>query len=190
MISNVSGGFADPVSDAQACFRAVLDSMARPGQTHMIAGVSAPSPLCDAAAALLLTLADHETPVWLDPKAQSAQGWIAFHTGAPLVGPAQAAFAMVLSLPDLTALPNGSDEMPETAATVILQVTSLDTGRRFALDGPGLREPRVIPVKGLPDDFAAVWQRNHGLFPRGIDLILCAGNQIAALPRSVIVKDA
>jgi alpha-D-ribose 1-methylphosphonate 5-triphosphate synthase subunit PhnH len=44
-------------------------------------------------------------------------------------------------------------------------------------------------VYGLPRDFAAIWQRNHALFPRGIDLILCAGNQLAALPRSVSIRE-
>ena len=96
----------DPVADAQSCFRAVLDAMARPGRIRTVpAGLAAPSPLCDAAAALLLTLVDHETPLWLDPAAEPARGWIGFHTGAPVVPPAQALFALALSLPDLAALP-------------------------------------------------------------------------------------
>ena len=97
----LSPGFADPVADAQACFRAVLDAMARPGRVHAVSGVSAPAPLCDAAAAVLLTLTDHETPIWLDADADAARGWIAFHTGAPAVGAALASFAMALNLPDL-----------------------------------------------------------------------------------------
>ena len=111
---------------------------------------------------------------------QAARPWIAFHTGASNHGidGNGAAFVMALSLPDLTTLPTGSDEMPETSATVILQVSSLTTGRRYVLEGPGLREPADLHVDGLPADFAAVWQRNHALFPRGIDLILCAGNTL------------
>jgi alpha-D-ribose 1-methylphosphonate 5-triphosphate synthase subunit PhnH len=190
MSSELSPGFADPVADAQSCFRAVLDAMARPGSVHSIHGVTAPAPLCDAAAAVLLTLADHETPVWLDPAAQRARAWIAFHTGAPGVAVGQAVFAMALSLPDLAALPGGSDEMPETSATIVLQMASLGTGRRFVLEGPGLREPRILEVDGLPADFASIWQRNRGLYPRGIDLILCAGNRLTALPRSVTIKEA
>ena len=190
MSDALSAGFTDPVADAQSCFRAVLDAMARPGQVHAVSGVSAPAPLCDAAAAVVLTLADHETPVWLDPPAAAARTWIGFHTGAPVATAERAMFAVALSLPDLTELANGTDEMPETSATVILQVASLATGRRFVLEGPGLREPAVVTIDGLPADFAAIWQRNHALFPRGIDLILCAGNRLTALPRSVSVKDA
>lgn len=189
MSNDLSPGFADPVADAQSCFRAVLDAMARPGQVHPVAGVSAPAPLCDAAAAVLLTLADQETPLWLDPAAATARAWIAFHTGAPVVPAGEAMFAMALSLPDLTDFSNGSDEMPETSATVVLQVASLHAGQQFVLQGPGLREPRSLMIDGLPSDFAAVWERNHALYPRGIDLILCAGNELTALPRSVTVRE-
>ncbi len=187
MSTDLTPGFADPVAGAQACFRAVLDAMARPGRVMSVAGVSAPAPLCDAAAAVLLTLVDHETPLWLDPDAEAARGWIAFHTGAPSSD--DAAFVMALSLPDLAALPAGTDEMPETSATVILQVRELGFGRRFVLAGPGLRWPTELRVDGLPADFVSIWQRNHALFPRGVDLILCAGSKLAALPRSVTVSE-
>lgn len=186
----LSPGFQDPVTDAQSCFRAVLDAMARPGQIRTIPAVSPPSPLCDAAAAVLLTLVDHETPLALDPAVEPARGWIAFHTGAPIVPASNAMFAMSLSLPDLSVLPNGTDETPETAATVILQVASLSAGPGFILQGPGLKDARTMNIDGLPQDFAVIWQANHKRFPRGIDLILCAGNQLTALPRSVTVRDA
>src|ERR1700761_1663496 len=166
MGDELSPGFADPVAYAQACFRAVLAAMTSPGQVHRIGLASPPPPLCEAAAAVLLTLADHETPLWLEPAAARARPRIAFHIGAPIVEGGQAMFAMALSWPDLGGLPDGSDEMPESSATVILQVTSLTTGRRFLLEGPGLREPRIVTIAGLPADFCAIWERNHGLYPR------------------------
>jgi alpha-D-ribose 1-methylphosphonate 5-triphosphate synthase subunit PhnH len=190
MSGALSPGFTDPVADAQSCFRAVLDAMARPGRLHAVSGVLAPAPLCEAAAAVLLTLADHETLLWLDPAATPARAWVVFHTGAPILSGAEAMFAVALSLPDLGTLPNGTDEMPESSATVILQVASLARGRRFVLEGPGLREPAILTIEGVPADFAALWQRNHELYPRGIDLILCAGNQLTALPRSVSIREA
>ena len=79
--------------------------------------------------------------------------------------------------------------MPETSATVILQVASVSTGSSYMLQGPGLREPAEVRIDGLPVDFPAIWQRNHALFPRGIDLILCSGDELIALPRSVAVKE-
>jgi alpha-D-ribose 1-methylphosphonate 5-triphosphate synthase subunit PhnH len=186
----LSPGFTDPVTDAQSCFRAVLDAMARPGRIHTAGGVVPPSPLSASAAAVLLTLADHETPLWLDPDAEAARAWVAFHTGAPTAPLGRAMFVMALALPDLSEPSDGTDEMPEIAATVILQVPSLTTGRRFVLAGPGLREPRLLTIGGVPADFAAIWQCNHAKFPRGVDLILCAGNQLTALPRSVSIQDA
>ena len=60
-----------------------------------------------------------------------------------------------------------------------------------ALSVYGGAQPQTWSVLtgALPADFAAIWQRNHAQYPRGIDLILCAGSQLAALPRSVAVRE-
>jgi alpha-D-ribose 1-methylphosphonate 5-triphosphate synthase subunit PhnH len=186
----LEAGFADPVTDAQRCFRAVLDAMAHPGRIARATGVTAPFPLSAAAAAVALTLVDHETPLWLDPDAAAARQWIEFHCGAAVVAdPAACGFALALALPDLRRLPAGSHESPETSATVICQVASFDTGKAFRLSGPGLREPFALTVDGLPRDFVSIWRRNHALFPCGIDLILCAGDRLTALPRTVAIEE-
>lgn len=191
MNAGLEAGFADPVPDAQRCFRAVLDAMAHPGRIARATGVTAPSPLGTAAAAVVLTLVDHETPLWLDPDAGTARKWIEFHCGAQVVAePGACGFALALSLPDLGRLPAGSHESPETSATVICQVESFATGKAFRLSGPGLREPALLTVKGLPRDFVSIWLSNHALFPRGIDLVLCAGDRLTALPRTVSIEEA
>jgi alpha-D-ribose 1-methylphosphonate 5-triphosphate synthase subunit PhnH len=51
-----------------------------------------------------------------------------------------------------------------------------------------LRGTSALSVDGLPHDFVAIWQRNRSGFPLGVDLVLCAGTTLAALPRSVIVE--
>ena len=187
---SLEAGFADPVHDAQRSFRAVLDAMSRPGRIAQITGVTAPGPLGAAAGAVLLTLVDHETRLWLDPDAAAARRWIEFHCGAQVVGDeADCAFALGSGLPDLDRLPAGSHESPETSATVICQVESFSAGAVFRLTGPGLREPTTLTVKGLPRDFVTIWRRNHALFPRGIDLILCAGDRLTALPRTVSIEE-
>ena len=190
-MTNLRPGFADPVTGAQACFRAVLDAMARPGRIHQAGiGLEPPTPLAPATAAVLLTLLDYDTPVWLDPAADPARDWIAFHCGAPIVADAAACgFAAALSLPPLGSLPAGSHDAPENAATLVLQVNALGRGRTFRLAGPGLRVPATLAVDGLPAGFAAAWQENHALFPRGIDIVLCAGTSLAALPRSVALQE-
>jgi alpha-D-ribose 1-methylphosphonate 5-triphosphate synthase subunit PhnH len=185
-------GFADPVRDAQATFRAVLDAMARPGRLHRVGqNLSPPAPLDRATAGVLLTLLDNETPLWVDPAAAASCGWLAFHCGAAIVDATrEATFALALSLPNFSELPRGTHEIPESSATLILQVPALGTGTRYRLSGPGLREPALLAVRGLPRDFVHIWQENHVLYPRGIDVVLCADTTLTALPRSVSVEEA
>ena len=41
-----------------------------------------------------------------------------------------------------------------------------------------------------PDDFEARLAGNRALFPLGVDLLLVAGNELAALPRTTVVARA
>ena len=183
-------GFADPVADSQACFRAVLDAMARPGTLHTVtAPGAAPLPLHRATAAVLLTLIDIDTPFWCDPAAAAAAAWIAFHCGAPLAPMNQAGFVLALSPIELAALHAGSDEAPEDGATLILQLPALGSGTAFTLEGPGLAAPTPFRATGLPPGFAAGWAANQARFPRGVDLILCAGDTLTALPRTLTIRE-
>ncbi len=184
-------GFVDPTRDSQACFRAILDAMARPGQILRMAAEMDPPPTLDAAtAAVLLTLADADTPLWLDDTAGPVRDWIAFHCGAPAAAAHSAALALALGPVRLDAFPAGTDDAPELGATIILQVAALGHGARFELSGPGLAAPTTLAVAGLPDGFATEWAANRALFPRGVDVVLCAGNQVAALPRTVQIRTA
>lgn len=184
-------GFADPVAQSQACFRAVLEAISHPGRIQRTgASLSAPWPLHVATAAVLLTLCDADTPLSLDPLARPAKDWLAFHGGAPLAARADAAFALDLGWMGLGGLLTGTDEMPEAGATLILQVAELGAGPALRLSGPGLLAPASLRVTGLPERFSAEWAANSGLFPRGVDLILCAGDALAVLPRTTRVGDA
>ncbi len=181
-------GFADPATEAQAGFRAILDAMAYPGRIRRAGnGLNPPAPLAPATAAVLLTLIDTETRLFICPEAAPALDWIIFHCGAASARLHDADFVLAMTLPDLAALQAGNDEEPETGALVILQISSLTDGPPLRLEGPGLAAPtRFCPA--LPEDFAEIWQRNHQRFPRGVDLILCAGNELAALPRSLSIR--
>ena len=44
----------------------------------------------------------------------------------------------------------------------------------------------MIAPKGLPDGFLAMRAANRPLFPRGVDVILVAGADILALPRTTV----
>ncbi len=183
-------GFADPVLGAQRAFRAVLDAMSHPGRIVRVGeGLVSPAPLCSAAAACVLALVDQDVRVHADAEAVAAADWLRFHTGTTLCGLAEADFVLALALPDLAGLAAGSDDAPELGASVILQVAALGAGRRFMIEGPGLAVPAAFAVDGLPEDFAGIWAANHRRFPRGVDLILCAGDRLAALPRSLRIRE-
>ena len=187
-MSPLHPGFADPVRDSQSVFRAVMNAMARPGRIHRIAApAQPPAPLARATAAVLLTLIDAETPLWLDPAATAAWPWIAFHCGATPGAIDTAPFAVALGPVEMTDLAPGTDEEPERSTTLILQVAALGHGEQFHLSGPGLDGSETLAIDGLPEDFRAAWDVNGRRFPRGIDVILCAGDTLAALPRTVRV---
>lgn len=187
---SLTAGFAEPVLDAQACFRAVLEAMSRPGRVGRVgAPPEAPAPLGPAAAAVLLTLADADTPVWLDAGA-AAEAWLRFHAGCPLTSsPAEAAFLLACGAPPaLHGLAQGTEEEPHRSATLIVQVAALEEGSGWRLTGPGIEREHHLLAEGLPAEFPAAWAANRALFPRGVDLILCAGRRLAALPRTVALE--
>ena len=70
----IDGGFADPVFDAQAVFKAVMDAMARPGHDDRRSSRSAapPPPLSPTAACGRADALRHDTPLWLDPALQAS----------------------------------------------------------------------------------------------------------------------
>jgi alpha-D-ribose 1-methylphosphonate 5-triphosphate synthase subunit PhnH len=180
----------DPVLAAQATFRAVLDSMARPGRIHTLPPPQVAAPgLVPATASVLAALADADTPLWLDPDLRDAADWIAFHCGAPLAPLDEAAFVVAATLPDLRIPRAGTDEQPELGATIIVQVAGLGSGERYRLSGPGVDGSATLAIAEL-HGLAGAWAANRARFPLGVDLVLCAGERIAALPRSVAIEDA
>lgn len=194
----MNAGFADPVMDSQAIFRALMAASAAPARAVGIAvpAIAPPQPLSPLAAALILTLCDFETTLWLDPALSSAPAvadFIRFHTGAVIVAvPAAAAFAVVSDVPNmppLAAFGQGTAEYPDRSTTLILQVASFATGGvRF--EGPGFETSRTFSATPMPSDFVHQWGRNAALFPRGVDLVFAAPRELAALPRSSRLVEA
>lgn len=192
---DIAPGFHDPVAEAQSTFRAVLDALSRPGTLATCGeNLTPPTPLQPAAAAFLLAMADFETPVWLDaPLFDGATGpWLKFHCSTPVLpAPDEATFAVlddVAAMPPLERFRQGSEDYPDRAATVILQVDGLTDEGGVRLRGPGIRDEARLGVAGLPDRFWHQWAANGSLFPRGVDLILVSGTRLAALPRTTKVE--
>ena len=195
--ATLAPGFADPVPDAQATFRAALHAMAHPGRV-MEAGVglSPPAPLFPATAAVALALLDMDTPLWLDAAADTGEvrGWFAFHCGCPVTGDAaEAAFAIVAA-PGVSTrfgdFSTGSDEAPERAATLIVQAPRFRPGQGRRLSGPGIDGASLLQVDNVPEAFWAWRAGQEGAFPRGVDVLFTAGFALCALPRTTIVSGA
>jgi alpha-D-ribose 1-methylphosphonate 5-triphosphate synthase subunit PhnH len=193
----VSGGAAE-VFAAQSVFRAIMNATARPGSVQTVGPAAAhPAALSGAAAAIALTLFDHDTPVWLDPGLASDSDvapWLRFRAGCPLVAdPAASAFALVAdatAAPSFNAFAPGTPDYPDRSTTLILHVGSLTQGPELSLTGPGIRGATRLRVAGLPDDFVARCEANRALFPRGLDLLLVRGHDVVALPRTTTIAGA
>lgn len=188
-------GFSDPVHDSQRIFRRVLDAMAHPGRiVKLDPSPATAAPLHAGTLAILLALADLETPLWLSPEVASgaALATIRFHNGCPIVtDPSRAAFAVIADArnrPRLDAFDLGSDLSPERAATLILQVAGLGTGHGVVLRGPGISGTTGLLVDGLDDAFWGERKALEVLFPRGLDVFLVHGRDVAAIPRSTCVE--
>ena len=160
--------FTNGAIKSARAFRAALDVLARPGRIATLTGAAPPPPLSVAAGTLLLTLADATTPVHLAPSHDLAplREWLTFHCGAPLVGPADAVFALGRwdALQPVTRFATGTTEYPDRSVTLIVEMSALapDIAR---LTGPGIkgrgflgparnrrlcREPRPVPVGVRP----------------------------------------
>lgn len=190
--AELPAGFADKVMSAQTTFRSVMDAMARPGSVQRIVVVSgAPAVMMRGTAAIALTLFDHDTPVWLDPRMSETSDvgkWLKFHTGAPVIADSSiCSFALVgnaRALPVLDRFAFGSNEYPDRSTTLILQVESLTRGSALELRGPGIDGSAVLQAAIQPADLFERLAVNAALFPRGIDVVLVADDAVVAVPRT------
>lgn len=182
----LTGGFAEaPVQAAQG-FRAALEALARPGQIETVAGAMPPAPLSVAAGVLLLVLADPATPVHLAGEwdCPAVRDWVVFHCGAPLVGAADAVFALGdwAALQPVGRFAIGTADYPDRAATLIVELPLLEPAG-VRLRGPGIADEAAL---SLPE--VAAFQANRALFPLGLDCFFTCGDRLAGLPRSTRVE--
>jgi alpha-D-ribose 1-methylphosphonate 5-triphosphate synthase subunit PhnH len=191
-VAELPAGFADKVLSAQSTFRSVMDAMARPGSVQRIeAAARTPAAMMRGTAAIVLTLFDHDTPVWLDSlmsETSDVAKWLKFHTSAPVIGDCSICSFAILgdakALPDLGRFSFGSNEYPDRSTTLILQVASLTHGCTYELRGPGIDGSAVLQAAIEPSDLFEQLAINVPLFPRGIDVVLVHDDAIVAIPRT------
>lgn len=189
MNTPITAGFSDPVFQAQACFRSVLQALARPGSVWPLqTGDPLDISLSSAMAHLLLTLTDPDTPVWWQRPDRAAQDWLRFHTGAPATDdPGQACFAVVKDaglLAPAHTFAQGSDAAPEFSTTVLIELPGWTGGAAQTWSGPGIDGTRTLHLPGLSDTFEPDWNAQLALFPCGVDVVFCHGSELLGLPRT------
>lgn len=186
--------FADPVFDSQRNFRELLQAMARPGVPRALPALPpAPAPATPEAMAVLLTLCDQATPLWLQTPDPALARHLRFHAGVPLTdAPVAADFALVTdahAMPPLDAFALGDPRYPDRSTTLIVQVENLRPGHGPRFAGPGIRDTARCAIEGLPDRF---WTERAALaarLPLGLDCFFVAARQVLALPRTTRVLE-
>lgn len=162
--------FNHPVADAQRAFRRILKAMSEPGVMVSLPLAQGWGDLSPAATAVLLTLVDQESALWLDRRVDSdiVRSNLRFHTGVPIVDERDAPFALTHAAanPDPACFAAGDNLSPEKSTTLIVEVPSLNGGLTLRLSGPGLREPRAIAPQ-LPAAILTYLRERPHPFPQG-----------------------
>ncbi|WP_197379546.1 phosphonate C-P lyase system protein PhnH [Mycolicibacterium mengxianglii] len=188
-----ASGFRAAGPDAQQVFRSILGAMSRPTTPQPVAvDLAPPTPLGTTVAAVVLTLCDEHTPLWLDAPLRSNAAvaeWIRFHTGAPVVEDVtKAAFAVASSpatVPALHELDPGTDIAPHTSATLIIDIRDAEpVGAALVATGPGVHGAVTWDGRGAPAELVRYRADRTSAFPQGIDLIFADHDSVFALPRT------
>ncbi|MFC0224953.1 phosphonate C-P lyase system protein PhnH [Serratia aquatilis] len=187
-------GFNQPIEQSQQAFRLILKALSEPGVAVNLQSGPAWGALNAASTAVLLTLADQETPLYLCASLSSEQVLTntRFHTGAPLATQQEdiclALYDHQLQAEDLAALPHGSEISPEFSATLVVQISALAGGNPLRLSGPGVEKYReVSPL--LPPALLDYLLDRPQRFPLGLDILLTCGERLLAIPRTTRVEE-
>lgn len=213
----------DLSSDAsQRVFHQTMEAFSRPGTIHHLPDTasSVPAPV-PAVVVPLLALADLMTPLAAltsalvaedagDDPAAEAVAAISRLTGAPIVEPARARFALALDEPaDFSDLNPGSHWSPEQGAMLVQRVAAISdvsdtsdtsdtsdasdaaTSGSWRLTGPGVapHADTIVRVTGLSEDWLTTRQELVGDYPAGIDCLLVTdAGTFLALPRTTMIE--
>jgi alpha-D-ribose 1-methylphosphonate 5-triphosphate synthase subunit PhnH len=202
----------DDVFDSQATFRALLDSMSRPGKVYRIPLTryhSPPNGFCPPALSILKTLCDHRVCFSIGEE-QPRLDWIRsleVNLAAPWQPVEKADYVLFDGASydaGFARLNRGSLDFPESSATALLTVMRLSDGasegddeaggqpaRDLALAGPGVKGRARLCVTGLDASYAAERSRANRSYPLGVDLILVdPEGRVAGIPRTTTMEIA
>jgi alpha-D-ribose 1-methylphosphonate 5-triphosphate synthase subunit PhnH len=189
----------------QRTFRALLDSMARPGSVRLLPAGQAEQQ--DPLLAVAEALVDHEVTFAVLPRGGELTEQILRSTGSRVAAVEEAdyVFCDAASLAEaLRTSKEGTPEFPDEGATVICSIWRLaedgqtgaradgQAGRRgsLLLSGPGIRETAGIEVDGFSAEALAVFAQRNAAPPLGLDLVLVdADGSVVSLGRYTRIQE-
>jgi alpha-D-ribose 1-methylphosphonate 5-triphosphate synthase subunit PhnH len=188
----------DDVFDAQAHYRLILDSMARPGKINVLPDpeLTAPKGIHASGALVAFALLNADVSYCVEgPAAFEVSRYLLVNTSARQVEKGEADYIFLDgSAPAelLHQLKVGSLPYPEDSATVVAAADDLSNegnGLILLLSGPGVSGERKLCVSGLDRSFFEALAGINGEFPLGIDVILTdPERRVACIPRSTKVR--
>lgn len=190
---------------AHQVFDACLNAVARPGTMQQLPADAVPAPL-PAALAPILALVDLMAPLAALPTAspdaqdptEAAVELVGRLTGARVVSPGEARFALALGEPESWSdLSVGSHWSPEQGATLVQRVIGLvpatpGSPGAWRLTGPGI--PPTAPAGLLVDGLGPQWLAQRSAlradYPAGVDCLLVTDRgELVGLPRTTTIRE-
>jgi alpha-D-ribose 1-methylphosphonate 5-triphosphate synthase subunit PhnH len=187
----------DEIFDAQAHYRLLLDSMARPGKINVMPQLELTTPRGIHAAGALVgfALLNSDVSFYVDgPAAEDVSLYLLVNSSAKPAEIEEADFVFLdgtAAAENLYRLKTGSLPYPENSATVIVAVEELggETGLVLTLSGPGVDGERQLTVSGMDTALLEALVTINAEFPLGIDLVLTdPTGKIVCIPRSSRVR--
>ncbi|MDR2032715.1 MAG: phosphonate C-P lyase system protein PhnH [Azoarcus sp.] len=183
----LEAGFDDPVMEALQVFRVALKAMSEPGLAGELAARRGIAALAPATCALLLSLLDGNTPLWISPRLDSPalRANLTFHCNCPIVAHRrEAAFAVLdgEECLDLREFNTGEARRPDMSCTLIIQLPDLQGGAPARWRGAGILRERLVFLPLAGRFWLARADRNA--FPLGLDIFFTAGRRLMGLPRT------
>jgi alpha-D-ribose 1-methylphosphonate 5-triphosphate synthase subunit PhnH len=186
----------DEVFDAQAHYRILLDSMARPGKINSLTmnNIQPPAGINRASVLVGFALLNADVSFHASgPGAEEITRYLVLNTSS---SPAEHTSADYIFMPGTLApqfileARTGTLSYPEDSATIIADVTVISEeptpdAIAIALKGPGIEGEKIVFVSGLDGSLLEALREQNLEFPLGIDMILTDKNdRILCIPRS------
>lgn len=192
--TQVFAGLENPVLDALAAFRQLIDAMSQPGKIVTIDKMQEhPDALNPASYAVILSMMDQDTEVNLlgEVNTASVRDSLSFHNAISLSEDISSAAFVICNeneRPDLGSLNLGTEAWPDQSCTLIIQCDSFEEGMTYLASGPGIQTTNKIRCSALNDMLAKQREKLALQFPLGVDVIFTCNNELFCLPRTTLLK--